>query len=95
MIYKYYAVIEEEREEDGSSAFIVSFPDLDNVFTDGETLEEAIKHAGEVLVSMLWICEEDGTPFSPPSPVSILKDRLKEGDSLVLIEVDTVKDGLE
>lgn len=95
MIYKYYAVIEEEREEDGSSAFIVSFPDLDNVFTDGDTLEEAVKHAWEVLVSMLWIFEEKGIVFSPPSPVSILKDRLKEGDSLVLIEVDTVKDGLE
>ncbi|UTE72040.1 type II toxin-antitoxin system HicB family antitoxin [Rossellomorea marisflavi] len=88
-------MIEEEQEEDGSSAFIVSFPDLDNVFTEGDTLVEAVKHAGEVLVSMLWIFEEKGIVFSPPSPVSILKDRLKEGDSLVLIEVDTVKDGLE
>lgn len=95
MIYKYYAVIEEEREEDGRSAFIVSFPDLDNVFTDGDTLEEAVKHAWEVLVSMLWMFEQDGTPFSPPSPLSMIKDRLKEGDSLVLIEADTDKDGLE
>ena len=95
MIYKYYALIEEEKEEDGSCGFIVTFPDLSNVFTEGDTLEEAVKHAWEVLVSMLWVFEEKGISFSPPSPVSILKDRLKEGESLVLIEADTDKDGLE
>jgi antitoxin HicB len=47
-------------------AFIVSFPDLKNVNTYGETLNEAIKNAGEALNGSLESDFERG--FSLPEP---------------------------
>jgi len=40
--FKYYAVVTPDLEDD---CYIVRFPDLENVYTDGETLLEAVKHA--------------------------------------------------
>lgn len=48
-MYKYYAVIEKEE-----GCYIVSFPDLENVFTDdADTLPEAVEQAEDVLSLML------------------------------------------
>lgn len=46
-IYKYYAVLTKIEEgegfgDEGNDGYYVSFPDLDNVFTDGETYEHAL-----------------------------------------------------
>ncbi|KGA98117.1 antitoxin HicB [Alkalihalobacillus alcalophilus ATCC 27647 = CGMCC 1.3604] len=81
-VYKYYSVI---HKEDG--AFIVSFPDLENVFTDGESLSHAVSMAEDVLALMLTDYEDDGKQLPPASPVTALK--APEGASLVLIEVNT------
>jgi antitoxin HicB len=48
-VYSYYSLI--EKDEDG--AFIVTFLDLENVFTDGSTLKEAVEMAEDVLGLML------------------------------------------
>ncbi|MBW8049353.1 MAG: type II toxin-antitoxin system HicB family antitoxin [Cytophagales bacterium] len=46
----YYAKIIKDRNEDG---YLVTFPDFKNIFTEGETIEEAIKNAGEALNGVL------------------------------------------
>ncbi|MDA3886585.1 MAG: type II toxin-antitoxin system HicB family antitoxin [Candidatus Delongbacteria bacterium] len=57
----YYAKIE---KEDG--AFIVSFPDLSNINTYGETLEEALTNAEEALNGSLEADFERGFRFTKP-----------------------------
>ncbi|WP_214767428.1 MULTISPECIES: type II toxin-antitoxin system HicB family antitoxin [unclassified Exiguobacterium] len=78
--FKYYAVVTPDLEDD---CYLVRFPDLKNVFTDGETLLETVKHAEEVLEGMLEVMIDYNTKFNPPSPVSDLK--IEEGESLSLL----------
>lgn len=89
-IYKFYAVVEKETL-DSSGSYIVSFPDLENVFTDGETFEEAQVNAKDVLETMLVEMELDGD--SIPKPTSkkrlTLRGKVPKGASLILVEVDT------
>lgn len=85
-VYKYYALIEKEKL-DQSGDFIVDFPDLENVFTDSDSLLGAVQNAHDVLVGMLRVMEEDGDVIPPASPVNKIK--VPEGASLVLVEVDT------
>lgn len=89
-MYKYYAVIEKMKEEgDKDYSYIVDFPDLENVFTDGETLQDAIVQAEDVLALMLTVFEDNGHVITAPSSLEQLKDKVPQGASLVLIEVDT------
>ena len=89
-MYKYYAVIEKMKEEGNKVySYIVDFPDLENVFTDGETLQDAIVQAEDVLALMLTVFEDNGDVIPAPSSVEQLKGKVPEGASLVLIEVDT------
>ncbi|EMI11502.1 type II toxin-antitoxin system HicB family antitoxin [Anoxybacillus gonensis] len=81
-VYKFYSVI---HEEDG--AFIVSFPDLEDCFTDGRTLTEAVAMAEDVLGTMLSYHEEKGDVIPAPSKAEDIE--LPDGASLVLITVDT------
>ena len=53
------------REEDGT--FLVSFPDLPNINTYGDTLEEALRNAEEALNGVLEVDFERG--FSAPPPL--------------------------
>lgn len=87
-VYKYYAVIEEDKV-DQSGSYIVSFPDLDNVFTDGETLEEAEYNAKDVLETMLTMMEEDGDPIAKPSSKRAIMRKAPADSKVVLVEVDT------
>lgn len=80
-VHKYYAVIHQEED-----AFIINFPDLENVFTDGETLADAVEMAEDCLGMMLIDYEDDGNVI-PPSPAKAIE--VPEGASLVLIQVDT------
>lgn len=81
-MYKYYAVITKE-----DSSYIVSFPDLDNVFTDGESLADAVIQAEDVLGLMLSDAEERQESIPVASPPQLIT--VPEGASLVLIETDT------
>lgn len=65
MTTKYPAVITPAEE----GGFLVDFPDLDGVFTQGETLEEALYYAAEVLALMLEYWQEKGVPIPPPSQI--------------------------
>lgn len=60
---QYIALIRED-EDDG---FTVSFPDVEGVFTAGDSMEEAIEQAQDLLefAAESWL-EDTGQPF--PSP---------------------------
>lgn len=87
-MYRYYAIIEKEKL-DKTGCFIISFPDLENVFSDAETMQQAVQNAHDVLGSMLSVMEEDGDEIPPPSSADKLKEKVSEGGSLVLVEVET------
>ncbi|WP_407708550.1 type II toxin-antitoxin system HicB family antitoxin [Bacillus altitudinis] len=87
-MYRYYALIEKEKL-DNTGCYIISFPDLENVFSDAETMQDAVQNAHDVLGSMLSVMEEDGDEIPQPSPADKLKEQVKEGGSLILVEVET------
>lgn len=88
--FKYYAVVTPDLEDD---CYLVRFPDLKNVYTDSETLLEAVKHAEEVLEGMLEVMIDYNRQFNPPSPVSALK--IEEGESLIAVEVHVTPKGTD
>ena len=47
--------------------FTVRFPDLPGCITEGDTLEEALRNAGEALGLHLYGMEEDGDEIPSPS----------------------------
>ena len=63
MEIRYPATIEHQEE----GGFLVQFVDFDNIFTQGETLEEAQFNAAEVLSVMLEVMLEDGQKIAAPS----------------------------
>ena len=72
-------------EDDG---IIVTFPDLDDTFTDGATMQEAFENAEDVLNLMLWNHEEEKEEIPPPSlPEQITVPR---GATLAMIKADTL-----
>jgi len=75
MEIRYPAIL--EPEEDGG--FFVRFVDLENTYTDGLTLDEALFNGAEVLSAMLgWMLDEN-KPIPDPSPA---------GDGMCLIAPD-------
>ncbi|MGE7604919.1 type II toxin-antitoxin system HicB family antitoxin [Peribacillus sp. NPDC097675] len=83
-IYKYYSIIEWIPED---SIFSVTFPDIENCFTDGENIADAISRAEDVLELML--SDDKGYDNHKPK-ASLAKDiQIPEGASLVQIVIDT------
>ncbi len=71
-IYKYYAVLTKIEEgegfgDEGNDGYYVSFPDLENVFTEGETNEHALFMAKDALELMLESMLTHGESFNKPS----------------------------
>lgn len=66
MDIRYPAIIEPEEP----SGYLVTFPDLPDTFTEGETLDEALFNAAEVLTAMLgWKLDHDQV-IPEPSPLA-------------------------
>lgn len=82
-----------------SNAYSVVFPDLDNLATCGETLEEALEMAVDCLAGYLYWLEKDGETPPAPSPLSqIHLDQeakgipyLSEGSFVNLVTVDVAE----
>ncbi|MEW4264139.1 type II toxin-antitoxin system HicB family antitoxin [Priestia megaterium] len=87
-VHRFYCVIHKETTE-GENGYIVTFPDLENVFTQGDDLKEAIEMAEDVLSLMLMHSEDCNDPIPSPSPAKNVV--VPEGASLVLIEANTDK----
>lgn len=79
-MYNYYCII--SKEED---IYIVDFPDFNgSCFTYGDTLEEAVAMAEDVLFTML-----DGVNTVPiPSSLKAIQNHAKEGDSILNVTVN-------
>ncbi len=78
--YIYPAIIKFEDE-----SYIVSFPDLENCFTFGESLEDAMDSARDVLELCLYDMEQEGVVIPDASELSAIK--LDANESIALIEV--------
>lgn len=72
--------------EADDQVYHVTFPDLDNVFTDGYTKEEAVENAADALNLMLF----DEDPEKIPTPTPIEQVKAPEGGFVSLILADTV-----
>ena len=64
------------------NVYIVTFPDIPSCFTSGDTLEEAIEMAEDVLNLMLWDMEESGTPI----PCATLPEKMDVNGYIAAIE---------
>ena len=73
------------KEED--STFYVNFPDFEDCFTDGDTMEEAVANAKDVLETVAFSYLKNNRPLPKPSKVEanavyielwvdLLKDRV-------------------
>ena len=83
MKYVYPALFAKEDE-----SILVTFPDLEDTFTDGETMQEAFDNAEDVLNLMLWNREEEKADIPlPSSPEEII---VPQGTMLVMIKADTL-----
>ena len=71
------------KEDDG--VFYVNFPDFDDCFTDGDTMEEAVSNAKDVLEAVAFSYMKNNKPLPKPGKVN---------ENVVYIElwVDLLKD---
>ena len=62
--------------KDSDSCYGVSFPDLPGVITGGDTIEEALEEAAEVLAFAAedWTNPDGSTGFKPPSTIEQLRN---------------------
>lgn len=84
MKYHYFALIEKEDD-----MYNVSFPDLPGCFTFGESLDEAIVMAKDVLEGWMLIIEDDQEDIPVPSGYASLVKKLEDNQMLQLIIADT------
>ena len=84
MKYVFPAIIAKE-----SDGYTVSFPDVENCFTSGSTIFEALEQAEDALCLMLYDAEEDGAAIpNASSPESITAP---DGAIVTLIHCDTLE----
>ena len=69
--------------EDGDG-YIVCFPDLEKCYTQGDTLEEAIERAEDVLSLVLYEYERRQRFIPEPTPIKQIKTKECEIVSLVM-----------
>ena len=66
-IHTFTAVIEPVEEDGG---YVVTFPAIPNLATQGETLEEARRMAEDCLRGYLEVLQETGRPLPAPGPLA-------------------------
>lgn len=86
MKYAYPALISWNDED---KVYYVTFPDIENCFTDGTTLPDALENASDVLNLMLWTMEHEGESIPQASPMNAVK-KTKDDDVITLVAADTV-----
>lgn len=83
MKYAYPAIFKFDKED---KVYYVNFPDIENCFTDGKTLAEAIEMGEDVLALMLCQMEDDGVEIPAPHDVRTLSPKKDETVSLVFAD---------
>jgi antitoxin HicB len=63
--------------KEGDGCYGVSFPDLPGVFTGGDSIDEAIEQAGDVLqfAAEDWVNPDGSTGFKAPSTIDELRKK--------------------
>ena len=83
-IYIYPAILKH-----GEDGYYVNFPDIENCFTDGDTRNEAIAMAEDVLPLML--CDYEDRNVIIPKPSASEDIGLLPNEEIVLIKADTTQ----
>ena len=73
----------------GEEGYIVCFPDLENCYTEGDTLEEAMEMAEDVLSLVLY--EYERKQRLAPEPTPIKQVETKECEIVSLVMGDTLE----
>lgn len=75
--------------EEGTQGYYVNFPDIDNCYTDGDSLADAVYMAGDALAGMLVSMEDNKKPIPAPTPL----DKVEHTDDQIvtLIYADTIR----
>lgn len=81
-----YPAIFTPAEEGG---FTVNFPDLQNCFTDGDTIAEALEMAKDVLCLTLYGLEEDRKEIPQPSELSQI--HAEQNEIVSFVACDTLE----
>ena len=81
--YIYPAIFEKEE-----SGYFVNFPDIHPCYTEGETLEEAVLMAKDVLESRIDVALERGEVLPPPSDVDTLTE---DKVMLIIVDIEDIK----
>lgn len=68
---KFPAILHPDENEGGNSGFVVTFPDVPEAITQGETKEEAVLMAKEALELALDFYLESGRPLPTPSELKL------------------------
>ena len=84
MRYQYPALLIKE-----DNGFIVRFIDFDDVFTQGQTIMEAVENGEDVLNLML--CDKEENEFVIPKPSSLDTIDTPKDAFVLLIKADTVR----
>lgn len=69
------------------TGWYIHFPDLPNVFTDGDTIADAIDMGQDALTLMLMYMEDENIVIPEPTPLSDIP--LKDSEQKTYITADT------
>lgn len=83
MKYAYPAVLTYDKDE---NCYYVNFPDIEDCFTDGKTLPEAIEMGEDALALMLCQMEDDGVPIPNATDIKTIKITSEETVSLIFAD---------
>ncbi len=78
----YFAIVEPTK-----SGYSLYFPDLLGCITCGETIEETLKNAEEVLGLHLWGMEKDNEEIPEPTKPPFLDEEMEENSFIMPITV--------
>ena len=84
--YAYCAVFTYDDEE---KIYYVNFPDIENCFTDGATLADALENAEDVLPLILCQMEDDGKEIPAPSDIKTIS--ANENQTVSPVSADTTE----
>ena len=94
-IYIFPAIFKEDLFDDNKTIY-VSFPDLENCFTDGIDLKNAIKNAKEALGNVIYWMKKEGHVIPTPSDIrDISINEENEIKSLIYIDLREFKNDWE
>ena len=91
-LYIFPAIFKEDFFDDNKTIY-VSFPDLENCFSDGINLQDAILNAKEALGNVLYWMERDGNKIPTPSDIrDISINEENEIKTLICVDMAKVRD---